>query len=68
MFAGTIISMLFGFLSRAQITRYFSVGEYRVFNLALKVLNIPLVVATLGFQSSLPREIACRRTVKYKRI
>jgi len=60
-FAGTIISMFFGFLSRALIARYFSVGEYGVFNLALTVLNIALVVATLGFQSSLPREVAyCR--------
>jgi len=50
-FAGTIISMFFGFLSRAVIARYFSTGEYGVFNLALTVLSIALVVATLGFQS-----------------
>lgn len=56
--AGTVISMFFGILSRAIIARYFSVGEYGVFNLALTVLNIVLVMATLGFQNSLPREIA----------
>lgn len=57
-FAGTVISMFFGFLSRALIARYFSTGEYGVFNLALTVLSIALVIATLGFPNSLPREIA----------
>ncbi|NJE06960.1 flippase [Thermococcus sp. M39] len=57
-FAGIIISMLFGFLSRTIIARYFSAGEYGVFNLALTVLSIALVVVTLGFSNSLPREIA----------
>ncbi|ASJ15375.1 flippase [Thermococcus radiotolerans] len=57
-FAGTIISMFFGFLSRAVIARYFSTGEYGVFNLALTVLSIVLVIATLGFQNALPREVA----------
>ncbi|ALM76370.1 hypothetical protein [Thermococcus barophilus] len=33
-FAGTVISMFFGFLSRAIIARYFSTAEYGVFNLA----------------------------------
>jgi O-antigen/teichoic acid export membrane protein len=32
-----------------------------VFNLALTVLNIALVVATLGFQNALPREVAFYR-------
>ncbi len=57
-FAGTVISMFFGFLSRAIIARYFSTGEYGVFNLALTVLSIAVVVATFGFQSALPREVA----------
>lgn len=57
-FAGTVISMFFGFLSRAVIARYFSVGEYGVFNLTLTILSIALVIATLGFQNSLPREVA----------
>jgi len=57
-FAGTVISMFFGFLSRAVIARYFSTREYGVFNLALTVLSIALVVATLGFQNALPREVA----------
>lgn len=57
-FAGTVVSMFFGFLSRAVIARYFSTSEYGVFNLALTVLSIALVLATLGFQNSLPREVA----------
>lgn len=43
-FVGTIISMFFGFLSRAIIMRYFSIAEYGVFNLALSVLSIALVI------------------------
>ena len=31
-FAGTVISMFFGFLSRALIARYFSIGEYGVWD------------------------------------
>ncbi|WP_237718485.1 oligosaccharide flippase family protein [Pyrococcus furiosus] len=45
-------------MSRAVIARYFSTSEYGVFNLALTVLSIALVLATLGFQNSLPREVA----------
>jgi len=57
-FAGTVISMFFGFLSRAVIARYFTTSEYGVFNLALTVLSIALVIVTLGFPNSIPREVA----------
>ncbi|MBE8540561.1 oligosaccharide flippase family protein [Geoglobus acetivorans] len=67
-FAGTIISMFFGFISRAVIARYLSVGEYGVFNLALTVLNIALVVSTLGLQNALPREIAFYKERESSRI
>ncbi|WP_456395638.1 oligosaccharide flippase family protein [Thermococcus sp.] len=60
-FAGTVISMFFGFLSRAIIAREFSKAEYGVFNLALTILSIGLVIATLGFQNALPREVAFYR-------
>ena len=60
-FAGTVISMFFGFLSRAVIARHFSTSEYGVFNLALTVLSIALVVATLGFQNALPRGVSFYR-------
>ncbi|MBP1911662.1 flippase [Thermococcus stetteri] len=67
-FAGTVVSMLFGFLSRMIIARYFSTGEYGVFNLALTVLSIALVIATLGFQNSLPREVAVYREREPSRV
>jgi len=57
-FAGSVISMFFGFLSRAVIARYFTTSEYGVYNLALTVLSIALVIATLGFRNSLPRQVA----------
>ena len=57
-FAGMIISMLFQFLSRTIIARHYSTSEYGIFNLALSVLSIILVIVTLGFQNSLPREVA----------
>ncbi len=67
-FAGTVISMFFGFLSRAVIARYFSTSEYGVFNLALTVLSIALVLATLGFQNALPREVAFYREREPSRV
>ncbi|QDA30607.1 polysaccharide biosynthesis-like protein [Thermococcus indicus] len=67
-FAGTVISMFFGFLSRAVIARYFTTSEYGVFNLALTVLSIALVIATLGFQNALPREVAFYREREPSRV
>ncbi len=67
-FAGTIISMFFGFLSRAIIARYFSTAEYGVFNLAMTVLSVALIIATLGFQNSLPREVAFYREKEPSRV
>ena len=63
-FVGTIISMLFGFFNKAIIARYFATAEYGVFNLALTVFSIALVIATLGFGSSLPREVAIYKEKK----
>ncbi|ACJ17192.1 Polysaccharide biosynthesis related protein [Thermococcus onnurineus NA1] len=67
-FIGTVISMFFGFLNRAIIARYFSTSEYGTFNLALTVLSVVLVIVTLGFQNSLPREIAFYKKRKPSRI
>ncbi len=60
-FVGTIISMLFGFFSVVLIARVFSRAEYGVFSLALTILSVALVIATMGFQNSLPREVAFYR-------
>jgi len=57
-FAGTIISMFFGFLSKVIMVRFLSRAEYGVFNLALTILSIALMIVTMGFPYSLPREIA----------
>ncbi|AFK22067.1 flippase [Pyrococcus sp. ST04] len=67
-FIGTLISMFFGFLSRTIIARHFSPIEYGTFNLAITVLNIGVVIATLGFQNALPREIAFYREKEPSRI
>jgi len=63
-FAGTVISTLFGFFNKAIIARYFNTAEYGVFNLALTVFSVTLVIGTLGFGSSLPREVAIYREKK----
>jgi len=60
-FFGTVFWLFFEFLSRTIIARHYSTSEYGVFNLALTVLSIALIIATLGFQNSLPREIAFYR-------
>ncbi len=57
-FAGTVISMLLGFLGRALIARYFETSQYGVYSLALTIISIGLILTTLGFQNSLPREIS----------
>ncbi|EHP86158.1 flippase [Methanotorris formicicus] len=67
-FAGTIISMFFGFLSMTIIARHFSTEEYGVFNLALTILSIALVITTLGIPNSLPREIAFYKEKESSRV
>ncbi len=67
-FIGTVISMLFGFLSVVVIARFFSRAEYGVFSLALTILSVALVIATMGFQNSLPREVAFYREEEASRI
>lgn len=63
-FVGTIISMLFGFLSVVLIARFFSKAEYGVFSLALTILSVALVIAMMGSQSSLLRGASCYREGK----
>ena len=63
-----IISMLFGFLSVVAIARFFSRAESGIFSLALTISSVALVVATLGFLSSLPGEVAFYREKESLRI
>ena len=67
-FAGTVFWLFFEFLSRAIIARHYSTSEYGVFNLALTVLSVALIIATLGFQNSLPREVAFYREKEPSRV
>lgn len=53
--------MLLGFFTRAIIARYFETSQYGVYSLALTIISIGLILATLGFQNSLPREISVYR-------
>ncbi|NJE12853.1 flippase [Thermococcus sp. LS2] len=57
-FVGTVISMILHFLIRIIIARYYSTSEYGIFSLTLTVLNVSLLISTLGLQHALPREIA----------
>ncbi|QDA30483.1 flippase [Thermococcus indicus] len=63
--AGTVISMLLTFLSRAIIARHFDRYQYGSFTLTLTVLSIAVTISLLGLQSGLPREIS--RNLKGKR-
>ncbi|WP_456395640.1 flippase [Thermococcus sp.] len=67
-FFGTVFWLFFEFLSRTIIARHYSTSEYGVFNLALTVLSIALIIATLGFQNSLPREVAFYREKESLRV
>ncbi|MBP1911651.1 oligosaccharide flippase family protein [Thermococcus stetteri] len=67
-FFGTVFWLFFEFLSRALIARHYSTAEYGVFNLALTVLSIALILATLGFQNSLPRVVAFYREKEPSRV
>lgn len=63
-FIGTIISMLLGFIGIVLITRYFTQSEYGTFSLALVLLNIFVLISSLGIQGGSPRYIAFFRGKK----
>jgi len=57
-FVGTIIGTILGFMERVLIARYYTQAQYGVFSLALVLLNIFAVIATLGLQEGVARQIA----------
>ena len=57
-FFGTVFSMFCMFLISVIVARYFSTEEYGIFNLVWTILNLAFLIALLGFQSSLTREVA----------
>ena len=58
---GTLVSMFFEFLSRILIICSTSTAEYGIFALTLVILNIAVIVATLGLQNGASRQIAYYR-------
>ena len=55
---GTIIGMLFGFVSRIIVVRCITQSEYGIFSLALVLMSIFATISTLGLQQGSTRYIA----------
>jgi O-antigen/teichoic acid export membrane protein len=55
---GTVIGMLLGFASRVIVVRYITQSEYGVFSLAVTLVGIFSVIATLGLSEGAARYIA----------
>jgi len=53
--------MILGFVERVIIARYYTQAQYGVFSLALVLLNIFTVIASLGLQEGVARQIAYYR-------
>lgn len=60
-FLGSLAGLLFAFFTRVLVARYGTESEYGVFSLALAVLSIGAIVATLGLQVGTSRSIAHAR-------
>lgn len=60
-FFSTIIGMPLAFGGRVLMARFFSQSEYGIFSLAWVILNITVVISTLGFQLGTTRQIAYYR-------
>lgn len=58
---GTAISMLFGFVGRVIVVRYITQGEYGIYSLALVIVSIFGLIATLGLLEGSARQIAYYR-------
>jgi O-antigen/teichoic acid export membrane protein len=55
---GTVIGMLLGFASRVIVVRYITQSEYGLFSLAVTLVGILSVIATLGLGEGATRYIA----------
>jgi O-antigen/teichoic acid export membrane protein len=60
-FLGTIVGMLFFFGGKVLVARFFSPSEYGIYSLALVILNIAVLVSTVGLQAGSARQIAFYR-------
>ena len=60
-FIGSLAGVFLAFIGRLMIARYGTVSEYGVFCLALVILNICVVISSLGLQNGVTRSIAYAR-------
>ncbi len=60
-FLGSLMGLLFGFPTRVLVARHGTESEYGVFSIALAVLSICAVVATLGLRIGTSRSIGYAR-------
>ena len=68
-FVGSLLSSILIFVGRLIIIRYWSQSDYGVFSLALVILTIITIVASLGMKEGVIRSIAYNRGKKdYKKI
>lgn len=58
---GTSIGMLLGFVGRVMIARYVTQDEYGLYSLAFVLINIFVLLSTLGLEASSARQIAFYR-------
>jgi len=57
-FIGSIVSIVFAFISRILIAKYYTQGEYGIFSLGYTILFISAIVGALGLQEGVARQIA----------
>ncbi|HDH41260.1 MAG TPA: flippase, partial [Candidatus Altiarchaeales archaeon] len=60
-FIGSLTGLFLAFIGRLMIARYWTESDYGVFSLAFVVLNICVVIGTLGLQDGASRSIAYAR-------
>jgi O-antigen/teichoic acid export membrane protein len=60
-FVGYLVSMLLGLIGRPLIVRCGTEADYGVYSLALVILNICAIIATLGLTTGTPRSVAYAR-------
>lgn len=63
-FLGTVLGIVFTAVSKIIIARYGTPSEYGSFSLALSLLSIGVVIATLGFRQGVARQVAYYRGKK----
>ncbi|MCK4732053.1 MAG: oligosaccharide flippase family protein [Methanophagales archaeon] len=60
-FIGSLVGLFLAFIGRLIVARYWTESDYGVFSLAFVVLNISVIISTLGLQDGASRSIAYAR-------